>query len=116
MTDTPTLELGPYRQGEVPPPEVLTFEDSTGAPIVLSGFSSKLEYKRWNSTTVIERSPSVASDQIANKGQATYSWVAADFATAGDFEGEWWVGNGTNRYASIKLRWFVEPAVAVPTV
>jgi hypothetical protein len=116
MTDTPTLTLGPYRQGEIPPPIVNTFEDSTGAPIDLSGFTSKLEYKRWNSSMVVERTPAIAVDQVTNKGRAIWTLVAADLATAGDFWGEWWVGNGTNRYASVKLRWFVEPTIAVPTV
>lgn len=112
--------LGPYRQGEIPPPITLTFEDSTGTPIPLaSPFVAKLEYRRWGDTTVVERTATIAGGQTVGSptaGQVTYTWVTADMQTAGLYVGELWVGNGTNRYASRRLRWPVESAIQVPAI
>jgi hypothetical protein len=118
MSDN-SIQLGPYSQGEIPEPVTHTFLKSDGTPdgFTPNGtFVAKLEYRRWNTTVVVERTPIVAADQAANAGQVTWSWVAADIAAYGDFEGELWVGNGTNRYRSQRFRWLIKPSVAVPVI
>lgn len=109
------VTIGPYHAGEIPPALTLTFEDALGAPIALSGFTAKFAYRSYGGSWVTKNA-TVDADQVNNKGQVHYTWVAADFATAGDFEGESWVGNaGTQRYDSIRLAWQVKPAV-VPSL
>lgn len=103
--------IGPYKVGEVPPRLTLTFKDSAGLVISLTGYSAKFGYRRYGGswTTV---NATVDADQVTNKGQAYYQWVAGDMAIAGDWEGEMWVGNaGAQRYASIRLAWQVKPAL-----
>jgi hypothetical protein len=114
MSDTAVI-LGPYSQGEVPEPTVYTFLKSDGTPDPISGYTGKFEYRRWNTSTVVEKvSPNVTVAADAS-GQVTITWVTADMATFGDFEGDLWVGNNANKYRSVRLKWMVKPAVAVAT-
>jgi hypothetical protein len=95
---------------------VYIFLKSDGTPDPISSYTGKLEYRRWNTTTVTEKiSPNVtvAGD---SSGQVTITWVTADMAAFGDFEGDLWVGNGFNRYRSQRLKWLVKPSVAVAAV
>lgn len=112
------ITLGPYSQGEIPEPVTHTFLKSDGSPDALTGgtWSSKLEYRRWNTTPVTEKSATV-QDQSTLPGQVTWTWAAGDVAAYGDFEGELWVGNaGTNRYRSQRFRWLVKPSIATPVI
>ena len=111
MTDTLTMPLGAYREGIVPPPIVVTFEDANGNPIDLTHFTARLEY-RHSGDAIVKRTAVIDADQVANRGQVRYTWVAADFTAVGAHQGELWVGNGSNRYASIYLLWFVTPSLA----
>ena len=110
MTDTLTLPLGAYREGIVPPPIVVTFEDVNGNPIDLTRFTARLEYRHCGDA-IVKRMAVINADQVANRGQVRYTWVAADFTAVGAHQGELWVGNGSNRYASIYLLWFVTPSL-----
>lgn len=120
MTDNAVI-LGPYSQGEIPEPVVYTFKKSDGTPDTLPpgppAFTAKFEYRRWNTTTPVELSATVLDQTIpANAGQVTWAWTGTDMAVYGDFEGELWVGNGTNRYRAVRFRWVVTPSVQVATV
>src|SRR5215475_4870691 len=119
MSDKAVI-IGPYSAGEIPEPVLHTFLKADGTPdgFTPNGtFSSRFEYRRWNTTTpIIELTPVVAADQAANPGQVTITFGATDIATAGDYEGGLWVGNGTNRYRSQRFRWLVKPSIAVPTI
>ena len=101
------ITLGPYTAGEIPPPVVVTFTDAAGAPINITGYAVRLVYRR-DADTAVTRTGAV--DNGAS-GIASYTWVAADMATAGSYRADMWVGNGTNRYASQPIAWVIREAV-----
>lgn len=112
------ITLGPYSQGEIPEPVTHTFQKSDGTPEPLTSgtFTSKLEFRRWNTSTVVEK-VATPENQVTLPGQVTWAWIASDVATAGDFEGELWVGNASNaRYRSQRFRWLIRPSIAVPSI
>ena len=112
------ITLGPYFAGEIPEPVTHTFDKSDGTPepLIPGSWTAKLEFRRWNTTTVTEKSATVL-DQTASPGQVSWTWGNTDVATAGDFEGELWVGNGSNaRYRSQRFRWLVRPSIQVAMV
>lgn len=118
-----SITLGPYHVGEIPPTLTVTFKDSAGAAISLTGYTAEFAYRPYGGAWVTRigsgAGATIDADQVNNKGQAHYVWVAADFATAGDFEGEMWVGNtgGAQRFDSQRFAWQVKPAVVpVPTI
>jgi hypothetical protein len=94
---------------------LFTFLKADGTRDALTGFAAKLEFRRWNTAVVVERSATVA-DQVATPGDVTWSWQTSDMTAYGDFEGELWVGNGANKYRSQRFRWLVVPAIQVATV
>jgi flagellar hook protein FlgE len=114
--------IGPYHAGELPPQLTVTFKDSSGNPINLSGYTAELAYRSYGGAWVTRLGAgagvAVDADQVNSKGQVHYTWVAADMAIAGDYEGEVWVGNaGTQRFDSVRLAWQVLPAVVpAPTI
>ncbi len=117
MSDN-AIRLGPYAQGEIPEPVTYTFLLASGSPDALlpPTFTAKLEYRRWNAPVPVTEKAATVLDQVVFAGQVTWSWAAPDVAAFGDFEGELWVGNGTNRYRSQRFRWVITPAVFAPTI
>jgi hypothetical protein len=105
MTD---VTLGPFTAGEIPVPVVYQFQDAAGAPLNLTGYTAKLTYLRRGGTAVTR--DAVITTPLS--GEVTYTWVAADFDTAGSYKADLWVGNLTNRYASVRLKWYVTVPVA----
>lgn len=117
MSDT-TIRLGPYFQGEVPEPVLFTFLKADGTRDPLTGspvFTSKFEFRRWNTATPTEL-PATLADQIATPGDVSWAWGTTSMATPGDYEGELWVGNTVNKYRAQRFRWAVLPSVQVPTL
>lgn len=105
-----TVQLGPYVAGEIPPAFTYTFLDDQGTPIPLNGFDAKLVWKRRAVVTVVD--PVIAPNQTANPGQVTYTWQDGDLDIAGSYAADLWVGDGTYRFASVRLAWTVARAVA----
>lgn len=126
MSEPGAVTIGPYREGEIPPPVVVTFKDANVAAIDLTGYSARWIYRRHASSgnqtyaatdpAAVTQTATVNADQVGHKGQVTYLWVSADFVTPGDYEGEMWVGNLTNRMSSIRYVWRVNAALAVPSI
>lgn len=125
MSEAGAVTIGPYRAGEIPPPLVVTFKDSAGVVIDLTSYQARWITQKhadtgWPAFTASD--PAVVTNtatvlnQTTNKGQVQYTWVAADFATAGYYEGEMWVGNGANRFASIRYIWQTTSAISVPAI
>ncbi len=117
--------IGPYRAGEIPPPIVVTFRDSSNNPIDLTGYQARWVYqlhagRGWADFTSSDAAPIVVSatvlNQTTNKGQVQYAWAAPDFGAPGYFEGEMWAGNGTNRFASVRYLWQTYAAISVPAI
>jgi hypothetical protein len=108
------ITIGPYTQGEIPSPLTFQFLDSAGAAINLSGYTVKFLY-RVGSATAVTRDGALVSS--GTTGIVSYTWVAADLATAGNVTGEFVVGNATNRYGSERLSWVIlEPVTTYPSV
>jgi hypothetical protein len=115
--------LGPYHQNELPPQLTVTFKDSAGAAISLTGYTAELAYRNYGGAWVTRIGSGagvvIDADQVnAGKGQVHYTWVAADFASSGDFELEVWVGNaGTQRFDSQRFAYQIRPSVVpAPTI
>lgn len=110
-----TTVLGPYRQGEIPEPLLDTFRDASLVPVDLSGYEARwiIEFPDGTSAT---RAATVLAQTGATKGQVEYDWDPADLTQRGDYRAEMWVGNGNNRFASIKYVWTAHPAIAVPAI
>lgn len=109
-----TVCIGPFVQGEVPPPFVYTFLDADGDPIDLSGgYTARFVYQERDGTPVTRTATVLAG----TGGQVSYTWVAADFPSPGQYTGRMWAGNGANRWASVRILYDVAvPIGAVPLI
>jgi hypothetical protein len=125
VSETNGQTIGPYRAGEIPPAIVVTFKDALGNALDLTGYACRWIYRQHTASGWPDFTPSDAAavtqtatllNQVTNKGQVQYAWVAADFVLPGNFEGEMWVGNGTNRLASVRYLWQTYTAIAVPSI
>lgn len=109
----PTLEIGPYVVGEIPPPLEYTFLDFNGVVINLTGYTVRFQRAEilgafTNAVTVNAN----LTDPV--NGRVTYTWTAADFSSPGRYGGMFFVGNGTNRYASWLITWTTCASVDTP--
>lgn len=109
----PTVEIGPYVVGEIPIPLEYTYVDAGGAPINLTGYTAVFQRGEIDGAFVnaVTQNATV-SDAVG--GKVTYVWTAADFPHPGRFGGMFFVGNGTNRYASWLITWTTCASVDVP--
>ncbi len=104
--------IGPFCQGERPFPHVVTFTDDSGQPIDITGMTARWVYQLGDGPAVIRNA--VVTNGPA--GDATYTWVDGDFAIPGSYRAEMWAGTATGvKLASVPYRYYVRPAVAVPT-
>jgi hypothetical protein len=104
---------GPYVVGEKPPPLTYQFLDSAGVAINLTGYTAKFVVKeKYGTATTYNATVSTPASGII-----TYTWVGTEFATAGSYQAEMWVGNGALRYDSILIKFDVRAAVGpVPAI
>lgn len=109
----PTVEIGPYVVGEIPIPLEYTYVDSDGVPINLTGFTAVFQRGEVDGAFVNAVTQSAAvTDAIG--GKVTYTWNTTDFPHPGRFGGMFFVGNGTNRYASWLITWTTCASVNTP--
>jgi len=104
------IEIGPYVVGERPAPLVYQFLDSAGTAINLTGFTAKFNYQERDGAAVTANA--TISDAV--NGKAQYTFTGAEFSTAGRYRAEMWVGNLTNRYASVDITFDVAVPVGTP--
>lgn len=109
----PRVTIGPYVRGEKQPPVVYQFRDANGVSIDLTGYAV--------SFTVATPS-GVATSYTGTlyapaSGQVSYAWTGTEWPEAGTYTAEFWAGNGTVRYASIRIVFAVrEPVGGVPQI
>lgn len=99
-----SITVGPFTEGERPAPLVYTFQDADGNPIDLTGFTA---------TFITNTHTGTATITDPDAGQVTHVWVDADLVE-GSHRSNFWVGNGTNRYASDLIFWRARPAAGTP--
>ena len=110
---SPSVTAGPYTVGEKPPPMTYTFLDSTGVAINLTGYTAKFVVKEHDGAATTYN----ATVTTPASGIVTFSWTGVEFATAGHYQAEFWVGNTVLRYASILITFDVRlPVGAVPAI
>lgn len=98
---------GPYVVGEKTGSLSYSFLDSSGNPIDLTAFTAKFVVRE-------ELGSAVEYDAVVTapaQGTVSYTWTGTEFPTAGSYLSEFWVGNGSLRYASILVRFDVRAAV-----
>jgi len=97
----------PYVVGEKPSPLTYAFLDSSGVPIDISGFQAKFTYQERFGTA--QSVSATVSD--GPSGKATYTFTGTEFTTPGRYRAQFWVGNGTNRYASTTIEFDVAASI-----
>ena len=108
------IVIGPYVVGEIPSPLEYSFLDSAGQPINLTGYTAKLVVRPTDSNTPASYGATVSAPLA---GTVTYTWDGTELAQPGPHWAEVWVGNGTNRFASLRLEFTVRgPVGAVPVI
>lgn len=108
MTRTGAQELGPYTEGEIPAPLAYEFQDADGTPLDLTGYSAVFLHSPSRDAEVIV-TPSTLDGAVA-----THVWE--ELSIAGIHHAEFWVGNGTNRFASDRFRFMVRRAIDIPDI
>lgn len=109
-----TLAIGPYTVGEKPAPLEYTFLKSDGTAMNLTGYTAKFIVRPADGEPATTYNASVTDPA---GGVVTYVWDGTEFAAPGKHWAELWVGNTTNRYASLRLEYGVRASVGpVPAI
>jgi hypothetical protein len=111
---SPAVNIGSMVVGEKPAPIEYQFQDASGVPIPLTAYTAKFVIREERSTTAQTFNATVTD--VAN-GKVTYVWVGNEFSTSGHWMGEFWVGNGVQRFCSWLITWDVRVALGtVPSI
>ena len=112
----PAQRIGPFALGEIPDPLQITFKDNAGVALDLSaGHTPTVQIVAVDQTVPGLGAGTSAFTGDGSDGVSTYTWVAADFATAGFYRGQMWsVRAGVKIYASDVFEWFVEQVTTAP--
>lgn len=107
------IDLGEFIVGEKPAPLTYQFLTATGAVIDIDGWDAVFSVQeRWGTPQELA---AVISD--GPNGKVTRTWDGTEFPTPGEYTAMFWVGNGTNRFASTPITWVTRAAVgSVPAV
>ena len=109
---TPSVEIGPFKVGEIPLPFTYQFQDSNGAALNITGYTAKFNCREHDATTGVFGAAASVSDPV--NGIVQYLWVGNEFPTPGHYLAEVWVGNLTERFASVNI--LFDAALAVGPV
>jgi hypothetical protein len=110
-----TIVVGPYTEYEKPPPILVTFTQSDGTTALdISGLDVEVVWVRNGETTEQSFAGTLSTD--GTDGVASVPWgsqLVTPFDEPGTVFMEVWVGDGSTRYASERIRFKVRPAVAL---
>ncbi len=110
--------IGPYAVGEIPLPLVVTFKDSDGAVINLTGYNAETVIEGVDDTADLAPAGTTAVTNAAG-GEVTYTWGESDFMTAGQYRLQMWVAidaSGSRvQLASDLFELFVRDGTSAPT-
>lgn len=110
-----TITIGPYVTGEIPSPLQYTFLESDGSPINLTGYTAKFVTRPVDDESAMATYTASVSSPTA--GEVTYTWDGTEITTPGRHWAQIWVGNTTNRFASLRLDYSVQASVGpVPQI
>jgi hypothetical protein len=114
VSDTPSVTIGPFKVGEKPSPMIYSFQDSAGVAINLTAYTVKFNIRERESAVTAVFTATLLNGPL---GQVQYSWTGAEFPTPGHWLAEFWVGNGTQRWASLTIKFDVAaPVGPVPPI
>lgn len=101
------IDLCEFTVGEIPSPVEYQFQDSTGGPLDdLTGYTAKfIIHPFWGAPTTYD-----ATVTSTSEAKVTYTWVGGEFPEPGPYNAEFWIGNGTQRYASKVICWIARMA------
>jgi hypothetical protein len=117
VSQRPSIELGSFVTGEVPPPLEYQFLDADGVAIDLTGFTVATfqwgEYVHGGFADAVTETATVSAPAT---GHVTYVWDGDELDSPGEYAAVFFVNDGTTQYASILITWQVCLAVGVPPV
>ena len=97
----------PYVVGEKPSPLEYQFQDASGQPLNITGFTAKFIYQeQFGTATTADATVPTGTD-----GKARYTFTGNEFPTAGRYRAAFVVGNGTNRFESVEISFDVSTGV-----
>lgn len=104
-----SIEIGPFVVDEKPAQLVYQYLDYNGAAIDLTGYAVDFTWR--------ERFDAVAQTAAgvlvnAALGEVGYLWTGGEFSYPGHYSGQFWVGNGLFRFASVLITFDVATSVA----
>jgi len=116
MTLNITTADNPFVVGEKQPPFEYQFKDYAGAPINLLNYAARASFReRWAAVATVDGRAAAVTDSA--NGKVTYTWQGDEYPTPGQWLGELWVGNGTQRYCSLLFTFLVRaPVASVPSI
>jgi hypothetical protein len=107
------VDLGTYTVGEKPAPLVYQYLDHDGVVIDLTGYQVRFVFQPIGGPATTANGSLV----VAANGTVQYTWLGTEFNITGKWEAQFWVGNGTNRWASDLIKWTVRSSVGpVPAI
>ncbi len=113
--EIPVQRIGPYTVGESPITLEITFKDSLGVVINLTGYTAKFAItKADGSGDVMAAGTATITDEAG--GKTDYDWDNADIAK-GHFRAQMWVNNASTNVtlASDLFEYFVRAGTTKPT-
>lgn len=112
-----STNAGCYKKGEHPAPLQYQYQDAAGAPLPsLVGYTAKfLLREQWADAATTQLLNATVVDPALAIVQ--YAWTGAEWTTPGLWLGEFWIGNGLQRFGSDTITMTVAAAIGpVPNI
>lgn len=111
----PSVDLGSFVVGEVPPPLEYQFLDADGVAIDLTGFTTvTFQWAQYVQGQFVDPVVETGAVTDAAQGVVTYVWDGDELEAPGAHAGIFYVNDGTVQYASILITWHVCLTIGTP--